>query len=290
MVRRRGARSERHLQSARSPRLGTFRSPSAAGRLLGPSAGCVGIFSYSIVCKTSRRDRAQTRHEPEVGRAGGVCVASASRRGTMRGIRHGALRGSGHASKARASLVRLRASGPERKTTMYLVSRTQCTVTVLSDCSLFAPRRSQTRNNKYSKPTTVQMARMPCGDVSMSMSMSSMSAMLHVHARETNALFDFQAVRSGRLKSGPRRSSPFLAPLAEGLKQGGVSAGRARRSGAAGSRRARPPPPIWRARSGRARRRTACPARRGRPRRAHPASSATGWRSRAGRVCHTRAR
>ena len=56
----------------------------------------------------------------------------------------------------------------------------------------------------------------------MSMSMSSMSAMLHVHARETNALFDFQAVRSGRLKSAPRRSSP-LAPLEEGLKSKGVS-------------------------------------------------------------------
>ena len=72
--------------------------------------------------------------------------------------------------------------------------------------------------------------RMPCVDVrvhvwSMSMSMSSMSAMLHVHARErpeTNALFYFQAVHSGRLKSAPRRSSP-LAPLAEGLKSKGVS-------------------------------------------------------------------
>ena len=86
MVRRRGARSMRHLQAARLASAPAVRPP--------PLGACLALrrdasASSLIVCKTARRDRAQTRHEPEVGRAGGVCVASAWDPG---GIRHRAWR------------------------------------------------------------------------------------------------------------------------------------------------------------------------------------------------------
>ena len=134
--------------------------------------------------------------------------------------------------RARASLVRLRVLC-ERPVLMNGKLYILCigiaqphSDSVENECS--SPGEAKHETNK-SPPPAVQMARMAhamCGCVhvwSMSMSMSSMSAMLHVHARKINALFYFQAVRSGRLKSGPRRSSPFLAPLEEGLKSKGVS-------------------------------------------------------------------